>query len=152
MGQPRGDGKSPEVSVMATQKNVAKKAPAKKKTTTRSKSAPRKKAPARKAEEFTLRDRAQKGVNIYLGLWGAGYDLLQENLEFARSNKLRTKELEKRGEKLRKELRKNLDKFELRELDQVFDGVQGQLDKLQKKLDELEKDLRSRIKPVGKAA
>lgn len=135
---------------MATQRNVAKKAPAKKKAAARPAAA--KKAPARKPEVVTLRDRAEIGVNVYLGLWGFGYDLLQENLEYARDHKLRVKELEKRGEKLRKQLRKNLDKFELRELNQVFDGVQEQLDKLQKKLDELEKDWRSRIKPAKKAA
>ena len=137
---------------MATQKKVARKAPAKKKATARTKPAPARKAPVRKPEELTLKDRAQKGVNVYLGMWGFGYDLVQENLEYARNNRLHVKELEKRGERLRKQLRKNLDKFEIRELDQVFDGVQGQLDKLQNKLDELEKDLKSRIKPVKKAA
>lgn len=137
---------------MATQKKVARKAPAKKKTAARARPTAAKKAPARKPEELTLRDRAQKGVNVYLGVWGFGYDLMQENLEYARNHKLQVKELEKRGERLRKQLRKNLDKFEIRELDQVFDGVQGQLDKLQKKLDELEKDWRSRIRPVKKAA
>ena len=135
---------------MATQRNVANKAPAKKapaKRKTAARPEARKKAPVRKPEEITLKDRARKGVNIYLGLWGVGYDLVQENLEYARDNKLRMKELEKRGEKLRKQLRKNLDKFELRELDQMFDGVQGQLDKLQKRLDELARDMKARVKP-----
>ena len=135
--------------MMATQKRAVKKAPAKGKATARAKPAPKRKAAPRKPVELTLRERAQKGVNVYLGIWGVGYDLLQENLEFARKdNKLRMKQLEKRGVTVRKQLRKNLDKFEVRELDQMFDGVHGQLDKLQKRLDELAKG----VKPKAKAA
>ena len=142
---------------MATQKSTARKAPArkapaKKKTAARGKAKTTRKSPVTKPVDLTLKDRAQRGVNVYLGLWGAGYDLMQENLEYARNNKLRMKELEKRGEKLRKEFRKNLDKFELKELDQMFDGIQGQLDKLQKKLDDLGKDMKARVKPAKKAA
>ena len=109
-------------------------------------------APARKPADLTLREKAQQGVNVYLGIWGLGYDLMQENLEYARKdNKLRMKELEKRGEKLRKQLRKNMDKFEAREFDQMFNAVQEQFDKLQKKLDELAKDIKARRKPGGGA-
>jgi hypothetical protein len=137
---------------MATQKKAVKKAPARKKAAVKAKAAPKKKAPAKKPAELTLRDRAQKGVNVYLGLWGVGYDLLQENLEFARKDdKLRMRQLEKRGVTLRKQLRKNLDKFESRELDQLFDGVQEQLDKLQSKLEELAKGIKPKSK-AGKAA
>ena len=142
---------------MATQRNPAKKAPARKAPARKkavARPAARKKAPVRKPEVLTLKDRAQKGVNIYLGLWGVGYDLGQENLEYARENKLRMNELERRGERLRKQLRKNLDKFEARELDQMFDGVQGQLDRLQKRLEELARDMKDRVKPkkVARAA
>jgi hypothetical protein len=155
---------------MATQKKAparkapAKKAPAAKKAAagakkkapaSAKKKAPagaKKKAPASKAADLTLKDRAQKGVNVYLGLWGVGYDLVQENLEYARKdNKLNMTELEKRGEKLRKQLRKNMGKFEAREFDQMFDGAQEQFDKLQKKLDELAKDIKVRRKPKSKA-
>ena len=141
---------------MATQKKAVarkapvKKAPAKKKAAARPKV--NKPAPAKKPVELTLKERAQKGVNVYLGIWGLGYDLVQENLEYARKdNKLRMKELEKRGEKLRKQLRKNMDKFEAREFDQMFDAVQEQFDKLQKRLDELAKDMKARRKPGGGA-
>ena len=138
---------------MATQPKKAKakkapvkKAPVKKKAAAKPKAS--KKAPARKSADLSLRDRAQKGVDIYLGVWGVGYDLVQENLEYARKdNKLRMDELEKRGEKLRKQLRKNMDKFEAREFDQMFEAVQEQFDKLQKKLDELAKDMKAKAKP-----
>ena len=137
---------------MATQKKVVKKAPVKRKATAKAKPAPKRKAAVRKPEELTFRERAQKGVNVYLGIWGFGYDLLQENLEFARKdNRLRMKQLEKRGVTVRKQLRKNLDKLEVRELDQMFDGVQEQLEKLQKRLDELTRGVKPREK-VAKAA
>ena len=107
---------------MATQKKVVKKAPVKKKVAAKAKPAPKRKAPV-KPVELTFRDRAEKGFNVYLGLWGFGYDLLQENLEFARKdNRLRMKQLEKRGVTVRKELRKNLDKLEKR-LDELTRGV-----------------------------
>jgi hypothetical protein len=135
---------------MATQKRPVRKAPAKGKA--KAKAAPRKKAPVREPVELTLRQRAQQGVNVYLGLWGVGYDLLQENLEFARKgNKLRMKQLEKRGLTVRKQLRRNLDKFEVREMDQMFDGVREPLDKLQKRLEELAKGVKPKEK-VARAA
>jgi hypothetical protein len=136
-------------------KAPARKAPARKKVAAKAKPKMVKKAPVRKEVEPTLKNRAEKVVNIYLGLLGVGYDLVQENLDYARKdNKLRIKELEKRGMKLRKELRKNMDNFEMREFDKVVEDVQGQFDKLQDKLDDVAKDMRGKRKPakVAKAA
>lgn len=132
----------------AVRKAPARKAPAAKKAAARAKPKVNKQAPVKKPVELSFKDRAQKGVNVYLGMLGVGYDLVQENVEYVRNNKLRMKELEKRGVKLRKELRKNMDKFEARELDQVFDAVQEQLDRLQKKLEGLAKDMKGERKPA----
>lgn len=91
-----------------------------KRTTTKTAAASKKTAPKktakRAAPEQTVKQRAEKAVNIYLGVIGHGIDVLQENLETSRKeNKKRIKDLEKRGDKLRNQLRKRFDKLTSRD-------------------------------------
>jgi hypothetical protein len=100
---------------MATQKKAAAKKPAAKKAPAR-KTTARKAAP-KKSEDFTIRDSAEKVVNIYLGVIAKGIDTVQDNIESARKeNEKRMKDLEKRGAKFRKELSKRVEGFEVSEL------------------------------------
>ena len=102
---------------MATAKKAPAKKPAAKKTTARK--APAKKPAARKAapkksQGFDLKASADKAVNIYLGVIGKGLDAVQENLDQARKdNEKRMSDFEKRGAKLRKELTKRVEDFEV---------------------------------------
>ena len=112
---------------MATQqKATARKAPAKK--------APARKTAARKATpkksaDFSVKQSAEKAVNIYLGVIGKGIDTIQENMESTRKeNDKRMKDLEKRGAKFRKELSKRFDKFEVSD---VVDDTKAQFEKIQ---------------------
>ena len=67
---------------MATQaKATAKKAPAKKAPT--KKTAARKTAP-KKSADFSVKQSAEKVVNIYLGVIGKGIDTIQDNIESSR--------------------------------------------------------------------
>ncbi len=125
-------------------KAPAKKAPAKK-------AAPKKTA-AKKAPEFSLKDSAEKAVNIYLGVIGLGYDRVQENLDGARKdNEKRMKNLEKRGAKLRKELRTNIDKMEAPEFDEVVDDVKEQFSKLQDQLEDAVENVKEKLTPAKAA-
>ena len=123
---------------MATQpKATAKKAPARKaraaKTTARKKTTTRKKSTTRSAD-ISLRQSAEKAVNIYLGVIGKGIDTLQENFESSRKeNEKRMKELEKRGVKLRKELTKRFDKIESSD---VVEDARAQFDKIQDQVED----------------
>ena len=140
--------KSPAASKAAAKPKVAQKGPVRKDVERTARDVER----TVKDVQLTVKDRAEKALNVYMGLLGVGYDLVQENLEYARKdNKLRMKQLEKRGAKLRQELRKNMSKFEAREFDQMFESVQEQFDKLQKKMDEFAKDIKARRKPAAKA-
>ncbi len=129
---------------MATAKKApAKKAPAKK-------AAP--KTAAKKAAEFSLKDSAEKAVNIYLGVIGLGYDRVQENLDSARKdNDKRMKNLEKRGAKLRKELRTNINKIEAPEFDEVVDDVKEQFSKLQDQLEDAVENVKEKLTPAKAA-
>ncbi len=64
----------------AKRKAPAKKAPAKK-------AAP--KTAAKKSTDFSVKESAEKAVNIYLGVIGKSIDVLQENIE-SLIEKLRT--------------------------------------------------------------
>jgi hypothetical protein len=134
---------------MATQKKAtAKKAPVRK--TAARKAAP--KATVRKDTEFSLKESAEKVVNIYLGVIGMGYDRVQENLESSRKdNEKRLKDLEKRGAKLRKELSKNIDKLEAPEFDELVEDVKGQFSKLQDQLEDVVENVREKLTPAKAA-
>ena len=132
---------------MATAKKApAKKAPAKKAAAKKAapKAAAKKAAP--KAPEFSLRNSAEKAVNIYLGVLGMGYDRVQENLETARKeNEKRMKKFEARGTKLRKELRTNIDKIETPEFDNVVEDIKEQISKLQDQLEDTVENVKGKL-------
>ena len=124
-------------------KAAAKKAPAKK-------TAARKPAP--KKAEFSLKDTAEKVVNIYLGVLGNGYDRVQENLETARKDReKRMKDLEKRGVKLRKDLNKSFDKIDVPEFDEVVDDVKEQFSKLQDQVEDVVENVKEKLTPAKAA-
>ena len=138
---------------MATAKKApAKKAPAKKAAARKAapKSAP--KAAAAKSTGFSLRDSAEKAVNIYLGVIGLGYDRVQENLESARKeNEKRMKKFESRGAKMRKELRTGFDKIDTPELDDVVGDVKDQFSKLQDQLEDVVENVKEKLTPAKAA-
>jgi hypothetical protein len=110
------------------------------------------KAPVGKNNEFSLKESAEKAVNIYLGVIGVGYDRVQENLDSARKdNEKRLKDLEKRGAKLRKELGKNIDKLEAPEFDEIVEDVKGQFSKLQDQLEDVVENMREKLTPAKAA-
>jgi len=126
---------------MATQaKATAKKAPARK--------APAKKTSARKAApkksaDFSVKQSAEKVVNIYLGVIGKGIDTIQENIESSRKeNDKRMKDLEKRGAKFRKELSKRFDKFEVSD---VVDDTKAQFEKIQGQVEEAVDNVKEKL-------
>lgn len=126
---------------MATQaKATAKKAPAKK-APVRKPAA--KKAAPKKAAEFSFKDSAEKAVNIYLGVIGKSLDTIQDNFESRRKeNDKRMKELEKRGAKLRKELSKRFDKFEVSD---VMDDAKAQFEKVQDQVEDAVDNVKDRF-------
>ena len=110
------------------------------------------KAPAKKAPEFSLKNSAEKAVNIYLGVIGMGYDRVQENMDSVRKdNEKRMKDLEKRGAKLRKELRTNIDRLEAPEFDEVVDDVKEQFNKLQDQLEDVVENMKEKLTPAKAA-
>ncbi len=113
---------------MATEKKApAKRAPAKK--------APAKKTTAKQGSVASLKNTADKAINIYLGVIGKSADKLQANIEQARKdNEKRVKDLEKRGAKLRAELTSRFEKIELPEVDEVIEDAKEQLTKVQGKV------------------
>ena len=133
---------------MATPKNATvKKAPVRKVAARKAT-----KAPVSKNGEFSLKESAEKAVNIYLGVIGMGYDRVQENLDSARKdNEKRMKDLEKRGAKLRKELGKNIDKLEAPEFDELVEDVKGQFSKLQDQLEDAVENMREKLTPAKAA-
>jgi hypothetical protein len=134
---------------MATQKKATvKKAPVRKVAARK----PALKTAVRKSEEFSLKDSAERAVNIYLGVIGMGYDRVQENMDSARKeNEKRMKDLEKRGAKLRKELGKNIDKLEAPEFDELVEDVKGQFSKLQDQLEDAVENMRDKLTPAKAA-
>jgi Mg2+ and Co2+ transporter CorA len=132
---------------MATQaKATAKKAPARK--------APAKKTSARKAApkksaDFSVKQSTEKVVNIYLGVIGKGIDTIQDNIESSRKeNDKRMKDLEKRGAKLRKELSKRIDKFEVSD---VVEDTKAQFEKIQDQVEEAVDNVKEKLS-TSKAA
>lgn len=114
--------------------------------------APARKAPVSKSKEFSLKESAERAVNIYLGVIGMGYDRVQENLESTRKdNEKRLKDLEKRGAKLRKELSKNIDKLEAPEFNELVEDVKGQFSKLQDQLEDVVENVREKLTPAKAA-
>ncbi|MEP5763697.1 MAG: hypothetical protein ABJ308_03855 [Halieaceae bacterium] len=150
---------------MATAKKAsAKKAPVKKVAAKKAapKAAARKAAPktaAKKAPEFSLKNSAEKAVNIYLGVIGAGFDRVQSNLETARKdlgvarkeNEKRMKKFESRGAKLRKEMRSNVEKIETPEFDNVVEDVKDQISKLQDQLEDVVENVKEKLTPAKAA-
>lgn len=111
---------------------TAKKAPAK---SAAAKKAPAKKTTASKGNVASLKNTADKAINIYLGVIGKSADKLQANIEQARKdNEKRVKELEKRGAKLRAELTSRFEKIELPEVDEVIEDAKEQFSKVQGKV------------------
>jgi len=126
---------------MATQKRApAKKAPAKK--TTARKAAPKKTA------DFSVKETAEKAVNIYLGVIGKGIDNIQDNLESSRKeNEKRMKDLEKRGAKFRKELTKRFKKLEKSD---VVEDTKAQFEKVQDQVEDAVESVKEKL--TSKAA
>ena len=126
---------------MATQKRApAKKAPAKK--TTARKAAPKKSA------DFSVKETAEKAVNIYLGVIGKGIDNIQDNLESSRKeNEKRMKDLEKRGAKFRKELTKRFKKLEKSD---VVEDTKAQFEKVQDQVEDTVESVKEKL--TSKAA
>ena len=126
---------------MATQKRApAKKAPVKK--TTARKAAPKKSA------DFSVKETAEKAVNIYLGVIGKGIDNIQDNLESSRKeNEKRMKDLEKRGAKFRKELTKRFKKLEKSD---VVEDTKAQFEKVQDQVEDAVENVKEKL--TSKAA
>ena len=138
---------------MATvKKATAKKAPAKKATA--KKAAPKKVVPT--TTEFSLKNSAEKAVNVYLGVIGKGIDSIRENVASARKdNGKRVNEFEKRGAKLRVELNNRFDNIEMPELpemDEVVDDVKAQFNKIQDQVEEAVENVKEKLTPTKKAA
>ena len=125
---------------MATEKKApAKRAPAKK--------APAKKTTAKKGSVASLKNTADKAINIYLGVIGKSADKLQANIEQARKdNEKRVKDLEKRGAKLRAELTSRFEKIELPEVDEVIEDAKEQLTKVQGKVQDRVEEVVENVK------
>lgn len=137
------------MATTATKKAPAKKAPAKKAA---AKKAPAKKAAAKKAPEFSVKDTANKAVNVYFGVIGQGIDKVKENLESARKdNDKRVKQLEKRGVKLRSELTNRFEKIEMPEFDEVVEDVKEQFTKVQDQVEEAVENVKEKL-TTSKAA
>ena len=118
---------------------TAKKAPAKK--------APAKKTTAKESSVASLKNKADKAINIYLGVIGKSADKLQANIEQARKdNEKRVKELEKRGAKLRAELTSRFEKIELPEVDEVIEDAKEQLNKVQGKVQQRVEEVVGNVK------
>ena len=111
---------------MATQKSTTTK------TAARKKPGPKKGAKRAAAPENSMKQRAEKAVNIYLGVIGHGIDMLQENLESSRKQgEKRIKE--KRGSKLRTQLNERFDKLASRDFAKES---KAQLEKVQEQVED----------------
>ena len=112
-------------------------ATAKKATTKRTAAKPvvrRKAAP--KSQKETIKDSADKAVNIYLGLIGKGLDIVQENIESARKDGgKQVSLLEKRGVKLRKSLTKRIKGIDLPDTDRLARDAKKQINKAQSQVE-----------------
>jgi flagellar capping protein FliD len=127
-------------------------------TTTTPKAAPAKKAAAAKSHakqaaaetaestKRSVKESADKALNIYLGVIGKTLDMVQDNLESARKqNDKRVKDLEKRGAQLRKELSKRFDKLETPDFDDAVEDVKAQVSKIQDQLEEAVEHVREKL-------
>ena len=121
---------------MATAKKAPAKKTAAKKTTTR-------KTAASKSQEFSLRDSAERMVNIYLGVIGTGVDSIQENIESARKDsEKRIKSFEKRGVSLRNQLTKRIDEIEMPD---VVEDAREQFSKVQEQVEEAVESVKDKL-------
>lgn len=124
---------------------TAKKAPARK---TAAKKAPAKKTTARKSApkkaQKSVRQSAEKFVNIYLGVIGKSIDTIQVNVESARKvSDKRMAEFEKRGVKLRKELTKRMDRIESSD---AVEDVRDQFNKVQDQFEDVIDNVKDKLK------
>ena len=126
---------------MATQqKATARKAPAKKAPARKTAA---KRATPKKSADFSVKQSAEKAVNIYLGVIGKGIDSIQENLESSRKeNEKRMKDLEKRGAKLRKEMGKRFDKLEVSD---IVEDTKVQFEKIQDQVEETVETVKEKL-------
>jgi hypothetical protein len=127
---------------MATQKTAAaNKAPARKATA--AKASTRKKATSKKSSDFSIKQSAEKVVNIYLGVIAKGVDTIQENIESSRKdNDKRMKDLEKRGAKFRKELSKRFDKLEASD---VVEDTKAQFSKIKDQVEDAAENVKEKL-------
>lgn len=134
---------------MATAKAApAKKAPAKKAAAKRApvKKTAAKKTTAAKGNVFSLKQSADKALNVYLGLIGKTVDAVQENMDTVRKdNEQRVKDLEKRGAKLRKALNKRFDSIEVPEFDEVVDDAKAQFDKISDQIEDVVENAKDKL-------
>lgn len=134
---------------MATAKAApAKKAPAKKAAAKRApvKKTAAKKTSAAKGNVSSLKQSADKAINVYLGLIGKTVDAVQENMQTVRKdNEKRVKDLEKRGAKLRKELNKRFDNIEVPEFDEVVDDAKAQFDKISDQIEDVVENAKDKL-------
>ena len=123
-------------------------------TETSTKKAPAKKSPAKKSaaeniDGSSIKEAADKAVNIYLGVIGKGVDAVQDYVEQARKDsKKRVTDLEKRGAKLRNSLVKRFDNLEIPEMENVIDDVKEQLNKAQGQVEDAVDTIKEKLTPV----
>ena len=103
-------------------------------------------APKRKAEQSSVRKSAEKALHVYLGVIGKGLDSLEENMESARKKReRRVKELEKRGSQLRKQIKKRVDDYEVKSIDDLYEDGKARFEKLQRRAEEATADIREKL-------
>ena len=125
---------------------TAKKATAKK-------AVPRKAAPKVRKMTATVKDSADKAVNVYLGLIGKGLDMVQENIDSARKDsKKRVSVLEKRGEKLRANLTKRVKSIDVPDTDRLARDAKTQINKAQNQVESAVEDAVDTLKGKQKSA
>ncbi|MCY4428303.1 MAG: hypothetical protein OXC05_14925 [Halieaceae bacterium] len=130
---------------MATEEKTPVKKAATTRTATKS-TASSKTAPKKTEEKLSLRESAEKAVNVYLGLIGKGLDVVQENFASARKDNVkRLKDLEKRGAKLRKDIEKRTGSFEVPELKEVFEDPRAQFSKFQDRVENAVENARDKL-------
>ena len=132
---------------MATEKKApVKKAPVEKSPA--KKTAAKKTAP-KKSQDFSIKESAEKVVNIYLGVIGTGMDSIKDFRENSRKDsEKRMKDLEKRGAKLRKVLNKRVDDFEV---PGVVEDAKTQVSKIQDQVEEAVEKVKEKLS-IKKAA
>ncbi len=109
------------------------------------------KSAAPKTRKLSVKDTADRAVNVYLGLLGKGLDVVQGNIESARKDsEKQVSMLEKRGVKLRKALTqrvKGIDKDTKRQMNKA----QNQVEKVQKQVKDVVEDFAEEVVGSPKA-